>query len=536
MNLRRSRAALARPVLLTLTLPLVAAGLAACGSGSGSGSESEEYVDGKPFTMAIASDPGALDPHGGVTSTLLQLSRFAYDSLVSVDKEGEVRSQLAEKWSVDGTTVTFDIKKDVTCADGSAFTAQTVVDNISYVEDPKNKSPYLGVFIPAGATAKASGQTVTVTLAAPAPFVLASFAYLPMVCDSGLADRESLKTGTAGTGPYVLEDVVPGDRYTYEVRKDYTWGPDGATTAATGTPATIEAKIAANNTTVANQLLSGELNAASITGQDAARLDAAKLNRVDAQAVVGEQWFNHNEGHPTADPAVRAALTQALDLAELQKVITADKGGPATQLAVVEPAGCTGSSVEGNLVDNDAAAAEKALEDAGWTAGAGGVRTKAGKPLAVDFVYDSSLGAPGTAAAELAVAAWKKVGIDAKATSLDQTAIQTAMFGTGDWDVIWEPVNINTPDQIVPFLSGPAPAEGGNNFAGIANSGYDAAVKTAMAKNGAEGCEDWLAAEASLFESYDVVPFANNLLPFFSQGAELEVVGGVVPTSIRMLG
>ncbi|MEI7054320.1 ABC transporter substrate-binding protein [Nocardioides sp. CCNWLW239] len=526
-----------RPALVALTLPLAAAGLVACGSGSGSGgTEKESYADGQAFTMAIASDPGALDPQGGVTSTLLQLSRFAYDSLVSVDAEGEVRPQLAEKWNVDGTTVTFDIKEGVTCADGSEFTAQTVVDNISYVEDPKNKSPFLGVFVPAGATAKASGQTVTVTLAAPAPFVLAAFSNLPMVCDSGMEDRASLKNQTAGTGPYVLEEVVPGDHYTYKVREGYTWGPDGASTSTTGTPATIEAKIVANDTTAANQLLSGQLNAASIAGQDATRLDGAKMTRVDAQAVVGEQWYNHNEGHPTADPAVRAALTQALDLAELQKVITADKGGPATQLAVVAPAGCTGSSVEGNLADNDAAAAEKALEDAGWTEGADGIRVKDGKPLAVSFVHDSSLGAPGTAAAELAVAAWKKVGIDATAKSLDQTAIQTAMFGTGDWDVAWEPVNINTPDQIVPFLSGPAPAEGGNNFAGIANADYDAAVKTAMGKNGAEGCADWLAAEASLFQANDVVPFANNLLPFFSQGAELEVVGSVVPTSIRMLG
>lgn len=535
MNSSRTRTALRRPTLLALALPLAAAGLVACGSGSG-GTEQETYAAGKTFTMAIASDPGALDPHGGATSTLLQLSRFAYDSLVSVDAEGEVRSQLAEKWSVDGTTVTFDIKKDVTCADGSAFTAQTVADNISYVEDPKNKSPFLGVFLPIGATAKASGQTVTVTLAAPAPFVLASFANLPMVCDSGLKDRAILKAQTAGTGPFVLKEAVPGDHYTYEVRDGYSWGPDGASTSAKGTPATIEAKIVANDTTAANQLLSGQLNAASIAGQDVTRLDGAKMTRDDAQAVVGEQWYNHNEGHPTADPAVRAALTQALDLAELQKVITADKGGPATQLAVVAPAGCTGSSVEGNVADDDAAAAEKALEEAGWIEGADGVRVKDGKPLTVTFVHDASLGAPGTAAAELAVAAWKKVGIDASAKSLDQTAIQTAMFGTGDWDVVWEPININTPDQIVPFLSGPAPAEGGNNFAGIANADYDAAVKSAMGKNGAEGCADWLAAEASLFQAHDVVPFANNLLPFFSQGAELELVGGVVPTSIRMLG
>jgi peptide/nickel transport system substrate-binding protein len=110
------------------------------------------------------------------------------------------------------------------------------------------------------------------------------------------------------------------------------------------------------------------------------------------------------------------------------------------------------------------------------------------------------------------------------------------MFGTGDWDVAWEPVNINTPDQIVPFLSGPGLKDGGNNFSGIENADYDAGVKTAMAKNGADGCQDWLAAEGKLFEASDLVLFANTLLPFFSKGAELDVVGSVVPTSIRMLG
>ena len=33
--------------------------------------------------------------------------------------------------------------------------------------------------------------------------------------------------------------------------------------------------------------------------------------------MVGEQWYNHDDGHETTDPAVRMALTQALDLGEL---------------------------------------------------------------------------------------------------------------------------------------------------------------------------------------------------------------------------
>jgi peptide/nickel transport system substrate-binding protein len=73
-------------------------------------------------------------------------------------------------------------------------------------------------------------------------------------------------------------------------------------------------------------------------------------------------------------------------------------------------------------------------------------------------------------------------------------------------------------------------------MSGITNADYDAGVKKAMGKVGADSCSDWLAAEAALFKANDVVLFANSLLPFFAKGAELDVLGSVVPTSIRMLG
>lgn len=521
-------------VILALSLSVAAVGLTAC-SGSGDTTSGSKYVDGKTFTLALAADPGALDPQGSASSPLFQVSKFAYDALVTVDAKGAVGSGLASKWSANGTTVTFDIASGVTCADGAPFTAQTAAANISYVENPKNKSPYLGVFVPAGATAKASGSTVTVKLAAASPFVFASFANLPMVCDSGMKDRASLKNSTNGTGPYTLTEAVPGDHYTYAIRKGYTWGPNGATTATTGMPATIQVKIVPNETTAANQLLSGALNAAAVIGPDAARLEAAKLDHDDAAAIVGEQWYNHDKAHATSDPAVREALTKALDLAQLQKVITSDRGGPATQLAVVAPSGCTGSSV-GDASAADTAAAESALDAAGWVKGADGVRAKGGKPLSLSFIYDSSLGSGGSAAAELAVAAWKKVGVEVKAKQLDENGVVNAMFGTGNWDVSWEPLNINTPEQGVPFFSGPSVKDGGNNMASIVNAGYDAGVKSALGKIGADSCPDWLAAETALFKANDLVLFANSVLPFFSKGADIDVLGNVVPTSIRMHG
>ena len=515
-----------------LSVCATAALLAACGGGgsddnndssgnnSGGGGDSE-FVDGGTFTMAIGGDPGKLDPQSSASSQLFAVNQLAYDNLVSVDAEtGEIQSQLATEWTVDGTTVTLTLADGVTCSDGSDFTATTVADNISYVGDPKNKSAYLGTFLPVGATATAddTAGTVTITLAQPAPFVLNGLANLPMVCESGMNDRKSLAAATAGTGPYELTEAAPGDHYTYQIRDGYTWGPNGATTAEEGMPDTVVMKVVQNQSTAANLLLSGDVNAATIQGPDAKRLDGAGLFSTSTPAMVGEQWYNHNDGHETSAADVRMALTQALDLGELASVATAGAGGPATTFAAIEPVSCPGDSISGSLPAQDVDAAKAVLSGKQFT-----------------FLYSSAAGSAVAAAAELAVQEWNAAGAEVTAKGVDETALQGAIFGTGDWDIAWVPLNVNSPDQLVPFLSGPGLADGGTNFSGIDNKDYTEGVTAANAMNGTEGCDTWLDAESKLVAAADIVPFANNEVKTFGNGAEFDYPGTFMPTSIRMV-
>ena len=53
--------------------------------------------------------------------------------------------------------------------------------------------------------------------------------------------------------------------------------------------------------------------------------------------------------------------------------------------------------------------------------------------------------------------------------------------------------------------------------------------------NGTEGCPTWLDAESQLVAAADVIPFANNAVKTFGNGAEFEYPGQFVPTSLRML-
>src|SRR5262249_40723443 len=171
----------------TVALCATATFLAACGSGSSStdNGSSAKVVDGGTFTMALKSDPGNLDPQSSAQSALFTLTQLAYDPLLSVDpKSGEIQSGLATSWAVKGTKVNLTLADGITCSDGSPFTASDVAANIAFVGDPKNKSAFLGTYLPVGAKAKAdnASRTVTITLASPAPFVLNGLASLPMVC------------------------------------------------------------------------------------------------------------------------------------------------------------------------------------------------------------------------------------------------------------------------------------------------------------------------------------------------------------------
>ncbi|WP_134740043.1 ABC transporter substrate-binding protein [Nocardioides sp. 503] len=524
-----------------LGLCVTTALLAGCGGGgddpnskSGGGGD---IVDGGTFTMASSADPGNLDPQMGAGSALFAVTQLAYDPLLSVNADsGEIESGLATEWSAEGTDVSLTLADGITCADGTDLTPTVVADNINFVADPANQSPLLGTFLPVGA--KATGDdaagTVALKLTDPAPFVLNGLASLPIVCPDGLKDRKSLAQATNGTGPYELSEAAPGDSYTYSIRDGYTWGPNGATTDEKGMPDTIVVKVIENETTAANLLLSGEINSAQIMGPDAKRLQGAGLFAAETPALIGEQWYNQAEGRPTNDPKVRLALTQALDLDELQKVLTSGTGAAPTTLAAIAPTTCPGDSASGSLPKNDPEAAGALLDEAGWTLGDDGTRTKDGKPLDLVFLYQANAGTGGAAASELAVSQWKEIGVKATAKSQNETTLTGTIFGAGDWDVVWVSLNVNAPDQLVPFLSGPA-APDGTNFASIDNPDYTAGIEAASKTAGVEGCDAWLDAESKLIANADIVPFANNTVRTYGAKAEFETPGNLVPTSIRMM-
>lgn len=534
--------------LLTGIASVAAAGLAlaACTSGNGGngkpGSNSPgpgDVVSGGTLTVAVAGDPGNLTPAAAVNGSTNLLLSFTNDTLVHSDANGKIVSGLADKWTVTPNSVTFTLHKGATCSDGSPVTASGVAKYINYVVDPKTKSPLLGVLIPPDMSAKGQDTAGTVTLQtkSASPFLLQAATALFLVCGKGVDDPSVLAKTTSGSGPYVLTQSATDDHYTLKARTGYDWGPDGSSTATKGVPATVVLKIVTSEATAANLLLSGDVNAATFTGVDRSRVEHAPgVRTAVTPGGTGSIYFNEDPKRPAHDKAVRQALAEAVDLDQLGKVSSQGFGEKATTLATLPPAPCRADSVSGHQPKLDLNAAKAVLDQAGWTAGANGVRSKDGRTLAVKVIYASDQGAGQSAGAEYLAAEWKKLGVSVKLQGAATTAYSNALFKTGDWDVSVVGIGLSLPSQFVGYVSGP-PVPEGSNFGHITNATYDRLAKKAAVTPLADGgCSVWDQAEQSLFDNFDVVPVVGFTGLVASKRAEVTIIGGIAqPTLFRML-
>jgi peptide/nickel transport system substrate-binding protein len=514
--------------------------VAACGGGSGGDSTTgnPEYVTGGSFVMSLGSDPGGINPYKSTGGLNRQIYAFAYDTLVGRGPDGKAVPQIATSWTVTTTSVTYTVRRDVTCDDGTALKPSDIAADFTYIADPKTLSPWVQFSVPVKYTATADDAAGTVTITSTTPFgtLLQGAGAVPIMCPAGLKTMDKLDHASAGTGPYRITEYVAGDHYTLEARPGYKWGPGGASTDTPGAPKTVRINFAANESTMANQLVSGQINAAQITGPDRARLDKTSgIRRFDIPVIVGEVNFNEAAGRLFSDTQLRLAVASALNRAELAPVSTSRQGEIANNLIVEAPVQCPGDEVTGALPEFDVAKANQILDTAGWTRSGGGVRQKNGQSLTVKIIYQT--GAPQTAsAAELIGQQLAAVGIGTNLVGLTNAAFLQNLYQTADFDIYYSAINVDFPYMMTTFFGGPTPANGGRNAGAIRNPEFESLSAQAAATLAEESCPLWRQAHQALLKRADVIPISSGNRPFYTSKTTLQTVGlFAVPTSIRLL-
>lgn len=500
------------------------------GAGEGTGGESVENA-----TIAIAADPGSLNPITNATQAGQEISAYLYETLMSFAHGREATGLLAESWTESTTEVSFVLKEGIVCSDGAELTATDVKASFDYAADPETASPYAGVYFPAqglAVEADDASRTVTFTSEQPQSFLLSNIGQMPVVCAAGISDPASLDATPVGTGIYTLEDSSPGQTYTLALREDYTWGPNGVTSDTEGLPATVTLEAVDTEPTRANMLLSSEVNVAEVGGTDRDRLESGDLFTIDVPARPGLMFFNQAEGRPTNDLLVREGIASGIDRDEVASVSTGGRGELMTSLVSSFTAVCVGADATTSLIGFDADAAGAMLDEAGWTAGSDGVREKDGAKLALTFVYPSTEPQSVVAGVELIQQQLAEIGVEV--TPSPSSSYTDVIFQGGDWDLIWAPISTTLPSTWAGILAGPFPPDGGNWTYNTNQEFFDLTAE-AQQLAGEESCQAWTAAQASAIGNLEVMPFAESTSTLYGAGVEFEVTtnGLLIPTSLR---
>lgn len=308
-----------KKLALLLCMTLVLSLFAGCSSTSDnsttptSSDQSSEYKD--TITLVNEMEPDTLDPRrgNGVSNNIVM--NLIYDSLVTLDANGQPQPRLAESWElVDDTHLKLKLREDVVFSNGSKFNADDVLFSLERtLHDPTSQST-MAWYDPDNSTKE---DDYTVTLAMKYPYAAVYWVLSGWRCWMG--DMETMQEvgeeaharAPIGTGPYKLTDWIAGSQLNFTANENY-WGE------APKTP-NLVLKIVAEP---ANRVIELETGGADfsyyINSSDRQRVE--DLDGYHVEAGVSEKYYlvAFNMQHEIlSNPKVREALFYAIDRKEL---------------------------------------------------------------------------------------------------------------------------------------------------------------------------------------------------------------------------
>ncbi len=177
---------------------------------------------GGTLRIGLSSEPANVDGHIRTIGSDLTYW-LAFDRLIDYDDKAQPQPRLAESWDVapDYKSVTFHLRKGVTYHSGREFTSDDVKWNFLRVRDPSLSGSTLGAYSMWWSTIDTPDKyTVTLTSDLPRPTLFDSLQLFNML-DQPSMEGPDAKSSAVGTGPFVLQEWVQGDHFTFS--KNQNW-------------------------------------------------------------------------------------------------------------------------------------------------------------------------------------------------------------------------------------------------------------------------------------------------------------------------
>jgi peptide/nickel transport system substrate-binding protein len=440
--MNRTRITLVAALAVTTGLVLSACAGAAP-AGTSDPNTAATPVDGGDLTFAIANDPISLNPSGiGSGNDTWYVTRQLVDSLLYQNPDtGELEPWLATSYTAndDATAFTFELRDDVTFSDGTPFTAANVKATFDDIIAAGALSQSVSSFVGYQETKVIDDDTVEVDFSTPnAAFPNSTAAVgLGTVGDATLAvpfaDRADGKA-VVGTGPFTLDTYTKDVETVLAARDDYAWAPDALGNDGRAHLDTVTFQIVPEASVRTGSLTSDQVDViGGVQPNDVQTLDDAGYPLVSRGNPGISFGLSFNLARPAvSDIAVREAISAAIDPKVVRDTALNDLFNVATS-ALAKNTPSWADESEHFSYDPDRAAG--LLDDAGWTEGAGGIRTKDGQPLTLHLAWITNFG-PNQTSLELIQQQLKAVGVD---VVLEGSTVPEFLEkqASGDFDIVW---------------------------------------------------------------------------------------------------
>jgi peptide/nickel transport system substrate-binding protein len=309
---------------------VLAVAAAACGGDGSSGGGSGTVVVG------VRSDFSGLNPVTNSSIDTDQVIKYGlFTPLIRYNAAFEPEPWLAERWELHGdTAVTFTLRTDVSWHDGEPVTAEDVKFTFDMAKTPETGSLIGSVYLGQVASAEVVDvRTITFTFERPHAQALEDFWWAPVpmhllegVEPAALANSP-YNRAPVGSGPLRFGEWRANDRLVL-VR-------NGAFPEALGGPAAAERvvfRVVPEPATLLTELLTGGVQVDNAIEPDqTSQIDPAAgftLHSFPGNTLYYLGW--NNERAPFDAPAVRRAMTAAIDRQEIIDALLGGYGSRAT--------------------------------------------------------------------------------------------------------------------------------------------------------------------------------------------------------------
>ena len=460
---RRSLLKLGSAAAGTMTLAPLLAACAAPPAGETPGTESSGTAEPAPagsdeprvggeLIIGSIQEPDSLNPWLTGLTVGQEVEMLIYESLTRVDPEGNHVPALASEVpslenggiSEDLMTYSYTLRDNVTWHDGTPFTAADVIFTYEAIADPSVNALSRAGFELIESAEATDDHTVVFHLNEPSGVFLETWGYRGIL-PKHIFENEDMNTSeynrapTVGTGAYKFVQWISGDRITLERNENYY--REG------GYINTIDYRIVPSSDTLLTMLETGEIDmrfAINVEQVEIVRgLDEYELFSTPAHAYF---HFTINNADPIlGDKLVRQALTHGLNKRQITETVLQN---------LVQPHGSPIAQPSWAYVDHNARfpfdpeQARALLDEAGWTEGSDGVRTKDGERLSLSLLNIAG-DSERLQIVQLAQATWAEIGVEVNVEQVDAATFVAAMtsqnyqFGYGFWGFSVDPSSYN---------------------------------------------------------------------------------------------